>query len=248
MHKGIDISDDDRIYYFNDLDADFVIVKEGAKRFPDRFFYKHVTALRKAGVDIPAVYHSLYSLNPEEVRVEADACLSHMRKIGLPKNTIVFVEMSPDLMLGYAMDYRKTMSAYDAILLAKTWIDTVSAEGYVPGIYCYEKLYKAWFKNEDWICDWPLWIRDLDGDPSIPCTVHQYTWHKTINGSDDYVAGDEWLDDSWYLCARFEKDDVLDEEGDDDADVGVSDSIDFGKDPVGRESAKTGKFHSRTEE
>ena len=96
--KGIDISKWQGKVDFTKVKtvASFAILREGYRKAIDPKFIEYVTGCKDNGIQVPGVYHFIYSLNENDAKAEAKSCIKNVEKAGLGKDIIIFADFEYD--------------------------------------------------------------------------------------------------------------------------------------------------------
>lgn len=198
MKKGIDIS-----YWQGKVDfskvknsgIEFVILREGyGKDVVDKRFYEYVEGCRKAGLDIPGVYHFSYAKTVEDARKEAEYTIDHIRTAGLAGDKpLVFYDFEYDTVNSAAKQGVALLPKHcDAF--ANAFCEEVARSGFTAGIYLNIDYYRNWYQK-DTLSKYQIWLADYTGKPDYDCTFQQYTSGGSVPGISVKVDMNYWFDD-----------------------------------------------------
>lgn len=191
--KGIDISKWQGSVDFNKVKNDgiqFVILREGYRKEMDPKFREYVTGCKSAGLQIPAIYHFMYSLNVEDAKTEAYSAVSDVLLAGLDNKTIVFADFEYDTIKDAAKK-GVTLTKADCIAHTKAFCEEVKRLGYTPGIYTNIDFYKNYY-DKSLLSQYVIWLADYNGAPNYDCMFHQYTSKGKVNGISGNVDMNYW--------------------------------------------------------
>lgn len=191
--KGIDISKWQGSVDFNKVKNDgiqFVILREGYRKEMDPKFREYVTGCKSAGLQIPAIYHFMYSLNVEDAKAEAYSAVSNILLAGLDNKTIVFADFEYDTIKDAAKK-GVTLTKADCIAHTKAFCEEVKRLGYTPGIYTNIDFYKNYY-DKSLLSQYVIWLADYNGAPNYDCVFHQYTSKGKVNGISGNVDMNYW--------------------------------------------------------
>lgn len=191
--KGIDISKWQGSVDFNKVKNDgiqFVILREGYRKEMDPKFREYVTGCKSAGLQIPAIYHFMYSLNVEDAKTEAYSAVSDILLAGLDNKTIIFADFEYDTIKDAAKK-GVTLTKADCIAHTKAFCEEVKRLGYTPGIYTNIDFYKNYY-DKSLLSQYVIWLADYNGAPNYDCMFHQYTSKGKVNGISGNVDMNYW--------------------------------------------------------
>lgn len=198
MTKGIDVS-----YFQGSIDwnkvkasgVDFVIIRTGyGTHTTDHRFEEYVKGATSAGIKIAGVYHFSYALSNADAKNEAEYCLKQVKKVGLPKDTIVFYDFEYDS-VSYAKKRGVTLGQKDCVEFTKTFCDAVRKEGYKPGVYANVDYYNNYYGNGKGIPDDAVfWLADWRNNPD-KTIINKASFHQySSSGKVDGIVGNVDLD------------------------------------------------------
>lgn len=183
---GIDVSycqgiiDWDKV---KNSDVEFVIARTGysfGDHYKDKHFLKNINGAKKAGLEIPGVYHFSYALSEEDARKEANSALSQVKSAGLANDTTIFFDFeyaSSD----FCKDNGVDPSSEFVQKVTEAFCERVRSLGYVPGIYVnpdyYNRVYEGKLPADIkvWAAKWITWGDDFfDRKPKFNFDVWQY--------------------------------------------------------------------------
>lgn len=127
MKQGIDISYCQTNVNWDQVTAEFVIVRAGYGRYAyqkDNMFEQHYDGAKRRGIPVGAYWYS-YAMSPEEARLEADACLAVLKGKQFEYPIYYDVELQKQFALG-----KEKVSA-----IIRAFLERVEAAGYWVGLY-----------------------------------------------------------------------------------------------------------------
>lgn len=163
----------------------FAILRSSFRDATDAKFFEYVEGCRKAGIEIPGIYHFLYGLNIEEVKAEARLAVQNAKDAKLPKSTIIFSDFEYDT-ITKARTKGVTLGRAECNSHTIAFCETVESLGYKAGIYTNLDYYKNMYEKST-LDRWVLWLADYTGEPDYPCSFQQYTSHGSIPGVLGYI-------------------------------------------------------------
>ena len=191
--KGIDISKWQGDVDFKQIKFDgvqFCILREGYRKDIDQKFREYVKGCKEANIEIPAVYHFMYSLNVEDAKTEAYSAVSNVRFVGLDEKTIIFADFEYDTITN-AQKKGITLTKADCIAHTAVFCEEVIRLGFTPGIYTNLDFYKNWY-DKSLLNKHIIWLADYTGGPDFKCTFQQYTSKGSVDGIKGYVDMNYW--------------------------------------------------------
>lgn len=196
MKKGMDIS-----YYQGNVDfkavknsgIEFAILREGYRNTTDSKFMEYVTKCKEAKIPVIAVYHFSYALNEAEAKKEAEFCINNVKKAGLGKDTLIFIDFEYDTVKKAAAK-GVTLGKSECNKHTKAFCEEVKRLGYTPGIYTNKDYYKNWY-DKDTLLAYKIWLADYEGGPDYSCSIQQYSSKGSIPGIKGNVDLDYLYDD-----------------------------------------------------
>lgn len=183
--KGIDISTYQKNVDFNKVKNDgisFVILREGYGQNTDGEFFTHVKGAAAAGLAIPAVYHFCYSVTEAGAVEEAKLCLENVKKAGLGKDTIIFMDFEYDTVTK-ARNKGVVLGKNECIKFTRAFCDYVQNMGYRAGAYYNLDYYRNMY-DSDTLNRYVKWFALYNGGarPSYDCVYHQYSSSGSVSG------------------------------------------------------------------
>lgn len=158
----------------------FVIPQEGYGERRNALFMTHVNGCKAAGIEIPGVYHFIYSVNADEARAEGEKAIQDVAEAGLPKETVIWCDFEYDT-LDKAKERGITLTSAACNKIVAAFCETITAAGYPTGIYCNRDFYENWYSQE-LLTKYPLWFCDLSGKAKYPCQIWQYSHSGSLPG------------------------------------------------------------------
>ncbi len=190
--KGIDISKWQGKVDFSKVKTavSFAILREGYRKAIDNKFVEYVKGCKENSIQIPGVYHFLYSLSEADAKAEAKSCIKNLKKAGLGTDVIIFADLEYDSVTD-AKKKGVTIGSAECIAFTKAFCETVEAAGYKAGIYTNQDFYKNMYKSQ--LMDkYVVWLADYEGEAAYPCTFRQTSSKGTVPGISGNVDMDEW--------------------------------------------------------
>lgn len=190
--EGIDISKWQGKVDFSKVKTtvDFAILREGYRKAIDPKFIEYVNGCKANGIQIPGVYHFLYSLSVDDAKAEAKSCIKNVEKAGLGKDIIIFADFEYDTV----KDAKKkgvTLGSKECIAFTKAFCETVEAAGYKAGIYTNQDYYKNMYKSQ-LMGKYIVWLADYEGEAGFSCIFRQISSKGSVPGISGSVDLDEW--------------------------------------------------------
>lgn len=192
--KGVDVSEFQKNINWDKVKAagnDFVIARDGyGYSTEDKIFKTVVTNAKKAGVDIPAVYHFSYACSAADAKIEAEFAVSLCKKYNLDKNTIIFYDFEYSSANYYneqqgKKDKESRVKLTPALvqLFTEAFCERVKELGYKTGVYFNQDYYVNWYNyGKSFKEDYFTWLADLEGEPNYKCDFHQCSHTGRVDG------------------------------------------------------------------
>lgn len=192
--KGVDVSEFQKNINWDKVKAagnDFVIPRDGyGYSTEDKIFKTVVTNAKKAGVDIPAVYHFSYACSAADAKIEAEFAVSLCKKYNLDKNTIIFYDFEYSSANYYNeqqgkkdKDSRVNLTPALVQLFTEAFCERVKELGYKTGVYFNQDYFVNWYNyGKSFKEDYFTWLADLEGEPNYKCDFHQCSHTGRVDG------------------------------------------------------------------
>jgi len=194
--KGIDISYWQGSVDFSKVKNDgikFAILREGYRKTIDARFLEYVKGCNDNGIKILGVYHFCYSINEAEVIAEAQSCIDNMKKAGLGKDVVIFMDFEYDTVTK-AKARGVNLGPKECTAFTKKFCEYVEEQGYKAGIYINIDYYKNMYTDKSLFEKYVFWLAHYtSGSPAYSCIFQQYTSKGNVNGISDDVDMD------WYF-------------------------------------------------
>lgn len=192
--KGVDVSEFQKNIDWDKVKAagnEFVIPRTGyGYSTEDKIFKTVVTNAKKAGVDIPAVYHFSYACSAADAKIEAEFAVSLCKKYKLDKNTIIFYDFEYSSANYYNeqqgkkdKDSRVKLTPALVQLFTEAFCERVKELGYKTGVYFNQDYFVNWYNyGKSFKPDYFTWLADLEGEPNYKCDFHQCSHTGRVDG------------------------------------------------------------------
>ena len=184
MYKGIDVSEHQGIIKWDNVKADFAILRAGYGKVisqKDKQFENNYAGAKKAGIPVGAYWYS-YAMTPEEARKEADVFLEVIKGKQFDYPVFYDVEEKKQFNLG-----KDKVSA-----IIRAFLEEVESAGYWVGLYMsaspLSDCVTSGIKNK-----YAVWVANVGvSKPSYAGAygMWQYSWKGSISG----ISGDVDLD------------------------------------------------------
>jgi len=186
MKKGIDISYCQTKVNWEQVNAEFVIIRAGYGKYArqkDTMFESHYAGAKKRGIPVGAYWYS-YAMTPEEAELEADACIAVLRGKQFEYPIYYDVEEQKQFALG-----KEKVSA-----IMRAFLKKLENAGYWVGLYgSYSSLIS--FTEADIRTRYSIWLAHWNVKKS-PYAEHYGLWQHGL-GAADGVSGNCDLDYSY---------------------------------------------------
>ena len=173
---GIDVSNHNSGLDYTNLakSISFVVPQSSYGTTKNPLFLTHVYGFRAVRTLIPAVYHFIYAISPEQAKRNAEKAIQCVQEAGLPKTTRIWADFEYDS-ADYAKKRERTIGVAECNEYTRIFCETVTKAGYPTGIYCNIDFYENWYSKE--LRErYPIWLCDLSKSPKYSCMMWQYSW------------------------------------------------------------------------
>ena len=185
--RGIDISEFQHVYSYEDLssDVDFVIIRAGfGFSTIDKEFDRNVEGCIKYKIPY-GVYWFSYALNEKDAEEEADFLCAVLSKYEQKPTYPVFFDWEYDSDR-YAKNHGVTMTKSKLSACARAFCDRIEKDGYIAGIYTnldyISRMYDATLFS-----DYVLWYAQWNDTQQYDAPMWQYSNVGDIKGINGYV-------------------------------------------------------------
>ena len=172
--EGIDLSHNNGEVDWDALEADapdFIYLKATEGRdWKDPLFQSHWREATQRGYRVGA-YHFYLLCKDGEAQAQ-----NFIQSVEVRAGTL-----SPAVDLEYAENCTPNASPADTIASLQSFLDLLEAEyGQRPVIYTTQTFHRDWIVGQ--FDTYPLWLRNLERAPDLPCAIWQYDMRGTIPG------------------------------------------------------------------
>lgn len=198
--KGLDICSQQGRIDFGRVKAagvDFIIPRCGRgitldDNGMDYRFLEYCKEAKKAGIQIPGVYHFIFVHSMDDALKNAKKAVECVQKAGLPKSTIIWCDQEEKTVID-AVEHGFNLTTDLQRKVTEIFCDYVLSQGYCTGVYLNMDYIRRVY-GKDIVQKYDIWLDDhTNATPDYPCLYKQTNWRDWVNGINTYVDADVWV-------------------------------------------------------